>query len=336
MPPLSPTPSDLHVSVPLTNVAVAWRAQNRDEFVADRVFPIVPVQKQGDKYWKFHRPDWRRTNAQFRAPSTESVGIGWRVTTDVYFADVLAVHADIDDRQRANADSVFSLDRTFTEQVMNDLHLRKEKDWTESFFRKGVWERDITGVDASGTPGDDEVVRFSETASTPIEAFRGYRRYMKRHTGLDPNFLVWGAEVEDTMLDHDAFIERIKYTQRGTLTNDLLASFLGIDRIHTLTAVENIAGEFADIAEDAAQADYQFIGDGKSMLMGYAASAPSTQTPSAGYTFSWAGYVGASREGIRTKKFRMEPIASDRIEGEMAYDMKATAPELGMFFDEVV
>jgi len=334
MPPLSPTGSDLYVSSPLTNVAIAWKRQNREDFVADRVFPIVPVQQQGGKYWKFHRPDWRRTKAQVRAPSTESVGIGWRTTTDVYYADVYAVHADIDDRTRANADSIFRLDRTFTEQVMNDLHLRREKDWNAAFFGTGKWGRDLTGV--TGTPSTDQFVKFSEAASTPVEDFRGWRRGFKRITGLDANGVVMGPSVEDTLLDHAAIIERIKYTQRGTISRDLLASFLGIGTIYVPEAVEVTSPEKADLTADADDATYEFIGSEDAMLMVHTTGSPSRETPSAGYTFSWAGLIGSSREGIRTKKFRMENLASDRIEGEMAYDMRVTAKELGWYFASVV
>ena len=41
----NPTQSDLHVNVPLTNVSVAYM-QDKAHFIADKVFPRVPVQKQ--------------------------------------------------------------------------------------------------------------------------------------------------------------------------------------------------------------------------------------------------------------------------------------------------
>ena len=65
----NPTQSDLHVNVPLTNVSVAYM-QDKAQFIADKVFPRVPVQKQSDLYWKYSKSDWRRTDAQKRAPGT--------------------------------------------------------------------------------------------------------------------------------------------------------------------------------------------------------------------------------------------------------------------------
>jgi hypothetical protein len=72
------------------------------------------------------------------------------------------------------------------------------------------------------------------------------------------------------------------------------------------------------------------------MLMRYAPSSPSLLTPSAGYTFVWSGYHGGNSEGIRMKNFRMEQIASDRLECEMTYDMKVVSPDMGMFFRTVI
>jgi hypothetical protein len=58
--------------------------------------------------------------------------------------------------------------------------------------------------------------------------------------------------------------------------------------------------------------------------------------PSAGYTFSWTGYLGASDQGVRVKKFRMEELAADRVEAEMAYEQKMVAPDLGYFFEDAI
>src|SRR3990172_11513905 len=88
-----PGRSQIHVNKPLTNISVAF-LQRLTGFVADRVFPVVPVQKQSDKYYKYERKQWFRSDAQKRAPSTESAGSGWDLSTDQYLADVWSVHKD--------------------------------------------------------------------------------------------------------------------------------------------------------------------------------------------------------------------------------------------------
>src|SRR5258708_3568860 len=145
----SPTQSELHVNIPLTNVSVAYM-QSSDAYIADKVFPKVSVQQQSDLYWKYLKSEWRRTDVEQRAPSTESPGVGWHTNTDNYFAHVYAVHKDIDDQLRANADSVFSLDRDATNFVTNQLLLKRDLDWATKYFKTGVWATDLAGV--TGTP----------------------------------------------------------------------------------------------------------------------------------------------------------------------------------------
>ena len=72
------------------------------------------------------------------------------------------------------------------------------------------------------------------------------------------------------------------------------------------------------------------------MLFATRPSGPSLMTPSAGYTFTWKGYLGGNAQGIKIKRFRMEHIASDRVEAEATYDMKVVAPDLGVFLASAV
>jgi hypothetical protein len=72
-----------------------------------------------------------------------------------------------------------------------------------------------------------------------------------------------------------------------------------------------------------------------SALLCYTPSAPSLMTPAAGYIFTWNGYLAGNSFGVRMKNFRMEHIASDRIEGEMTYDMRVISPEMGVFLSSV-
>ena len=58
--------------------------------------------------------------------------------------------------------------------------------------------------------------------------------------------------------------------------------------------------------------------------------------PSAGYTFVWRGYIGASDMGTRIFRFRMNALRSDRIEIECAYQFKLVSADLGLFLDGIV
>lgn len=329
-----PTQSDLHVNSPLTNVSVAY-LQDARKYVAARIFPQVKVQKQSDLYWKYSKSDWRRTDVQRRAPSTESPGVGWNVLTDQYFAHVYAVHKDIDDQLRANADSNFNLDSDATKFITNQLLLKRDIDWAAKYFVTGVWGTEYTGV-TSG-PSASQFVQWDQASSDPLANFTKFENAFDLLTGFMPNKMIVGVDVWAALKNHPAILDRIKYTQRGVVTEDLVASFFGVEEFMVARATQTAVAQVNDAATQDAAATYSRVVNSKAALLCYAPSAPSLLTPSAGYTFTWNGYNGAGGGlGIRVKSFRMEPIASDRIEAEMTYDMKVVSPDMGVFLNSVV
>lgn len=329
----NPSQSDLHVNVPLTNVSVAYM-QSADSYIADKVFPKVPVQKQSDMYWKYSKSDWRRTDVAVRAPSTETPGVGWKVDTDTYFANVFGVHKDVDDQVRSNADSNFNLDRDSTEFITNQMLLKRDLDWVNSYMKTGVWANERQGVGA--TPTGTQVLQWDVGGSDPLSVMASLIIQFRRLTGFAPNVGVMGAYVMAALKQHPDIIDRIKYTQRGVVTEDLIATLFDIDELYVSYATVAAGPETDDARTQDAAATYGFIAPATSFWIGYVPSGPSLMTPSAGYTFTWSGYLGGNAQGIRIKKFRMEHIASDRVEAEMTYDMKVVCPDLGMLMTTLV
>lgn len=327
----NPVKGDVHVNRPLTNISVAF-LQRADAFVASRVFPNIPVSKQSDLYFTFPRGSFNRDEMKERAPSTESAGGGYDITTDSYSARVYAFHKDVDDQLRANADSPLNLDREATEYVTVKALIKREKLWTTKYFTTGLWDTDITGVAAAPSAG--EVLQWNDANSTPVEDVAAGKAKVLESTGFEPNTLVMGYNVWSKLKDHPDLIDRIKYSggvgpaNPALISTQAVAALMEVDNVFVMKSVENTATE-------GAAAAHSFIG-GKKALLCHAAPNPGIMTPSAGYTFSWTGLLGAGSEGNRISRFRMDPIKSDRIEIEMAFDQKLVASELGYFFNTIV
>ena len=134
-----PTSSAVHaVDVPLTNISTAY-IQSQDNFIAGKVFPVVPVMKQRDRYYTYTKNDWFRDEAKARADGTESAGSGYGLSTSTYSCDVFAIHKDIGYQARNNADAGINLDRDATEFVTQRLLLRREIQWVSDYFTTSVW-----------------------------------------------------------------------------------------------------------------------------------------------------------------------------------------------------
>lgn len=317
-----PTLSSVHVNRPLTNISVAY-LQSLADFIADKVFPIVPVAKQSDRYFKYDKDNWFRTEARERAPATESAGSGFTIdNTPSYYCPVIAVHKDVDDQVRANSDEPINPDRDATLFVTHQIALKREKDFAARYFTTGVWTGSSTGTDiVAGT-------KWDATGSDPVDDVEEQRDAVRVKTGLKPNIAVATPTVHRALKNNASIIDRIKYTERGVVTEDLLASLFGVDKYMVAEGSQNTAAE-------GQTASMSNIYGTEGLMLVYAAPSPSLQLPSGGYTFAWTGFLGSS-QGWRIKKFRMDILSADRVEGEASYDQKIVAPDVGVFFSDVL
>lgn len=322
---MQPTPSQVHVDRVLTNISIA-NMQSSEEFIANKVYPILPVDKRSDQFRVYPKDDWFRDEAEKRAPATESAGGGYDITTDNYFCDVYAFHKDIDDQTRDNSDADVDLDRGATDFVTTKMLLKREKVWVTQNFQPGVWGTTITGVAAA--PGAGEVLRWDDANSDPRRDVKAARRQIKSITGYFPNTMVLHYDALDALEDHPDLVERIKYTSADSIDLAMLARIFKVKRVLVAGAIENSAKE-------GQVADMDFI-YGKHAWLGYVAERPSLMAPSAGYTFSWRHAPLTNDQGVEIRRFRMEHIRSERIEGEIAFDDKIVATDLGYFFEDIV
>ena len=334
----NPTAGDVHVNTPLTNISIAFM-QKPAAFVADQVFPNVPVVKQSDRYYTYSRADFNRDTMRKRAPGTESAGTGYRVdNTPNYYADVWALHKDVEDQIRANADSPLDMDRDATLFLSNQALINREVQWAANYFTTGIWTGsavDVAGLAAS--PSGNSVLQWNDSNATPITDVRSNAdRIHLSSGGFRPNKLVLGRQVWSKLEDHGSITDRIKYGASpgapAIVTKQAVAALMEIDSLLVMDAVKNTGTESETFNGNESNA---FIG-GKSALLVYAAPSPSLMQPSGGYTFSWTGFLGAGGMGQRIKRIRMEHLESDRIEMQMSYTQKLIAAECGTFFTTIV
>lgn len=321
-----PTISDVHIDAILTNISVAYM-QRAENMIADKVFPVVPVDKKSNKYFKYDKNDWFRDEAQRRAPGTESAGGGYNLSTDTYSADVWAFHKDVDDQTLANADTPLNPLREAAEFVTSRLLLRREVQFISDFMTTGVWATDVTGVSAS--PTTNQFVQWSNyTNSDPIEDIEEAKESILSTTGYEANTLVLGYQAFRQLKNHPDVVDRYKYTTSSVITEEMMARLFGVDRILVAKSVKATNDEGLTPA-------YGF-NFGKSACLLHVAPNPGLMTPSAGYIFAWTGVSGGLGSTIGTSQFRMESLKAARIEAEVAFDNKVVANDLGYFFSSAV
>jgi hypothetical protein len=282
--------------------------------------------KQSDKYFVYTKDFWFRTGAQKRGPASESAGGGFHVdNTPSYVADVWAFHQDVDDQTRANADQPLDMDRDATMYVTQNLLLRREISWMNTYMAASTWTGDPAG---DFTP----TITWDTAGSDPMQDVDQEKQIIKSQTGFLPNTLAVSADVFFALRNNAAVLDRIKYTQKGVVTEDLLAQLFGVEKFLVMSAVQTTS---AEVPTPGTGGTFQYLSKNQCLLC-YSNPAPSILQPSAGYIFSWQGLFGAGAQGNRIMTFRMEHLKADRIEGEMAYAMKLVSTDLGVFFTNVL
>lgn len=311
-----PTTTDVHQDAVLSNISVAYM-QEADNFVASRVFPTVPVSKQSDIYYEYTQADFFRDTAEVRADATESAGSGYGLSTSTYSALPYALHKDIGDQVRANSDNPLAPDMDATRYLTQQIMLRQEIDWATNYFGTSIWGTDVT-------PG----TLWSASGSDPIGDVQTGINTVLTNTGYLANTLVVSYAVFSELKNHADIVDRFKYTSSDSVTADLLARVLGVDRVLVMRGIKNTAAE-------GASASYSQIGD-KDALLCYSAPTAGLMAPTAGYNFVWTGVGGGLGTSTAVSRFRMDHLRADRIEIQSAWDFKVVSSALGYFFSNVV
>ena len=231
----------------LTNISVSY-LQDASAFIADKVFPIVPVKRQSDIFYVYNKGDFMRDEAQLRGAATESAGGDYGVeASDPYYCRKHAFHKDVTPEERVNYDEPLDADKDATDFVTQKMLIRREMQWATKFFKTGIWGREVTGSDAAG---ENQAIKWDMPTSNPIKDITDAAVKMAAETGYKPNTLVLSPYAFNALKNHEDILDRIKYTQKGIVTADLLATLFEVEHVYVAWSVVNSAAQGADAAID--------------------------------------------------------------------------------------
>lgn len=337
-----PTAGDVFVNVPLTNVSLAYY-QSQDVYIADKMFPGIPVNLQSGTIWEWDASYILINGMEPRAEGAETRGIGSKLNQLTYATLVYGLHKDISDQRRANEVSVLptggiiqgaiNADRNATTQLTAQAVQKREITLKASAFGTGKWTGQTDQVGVAGAPGANQFKQWNDPASDPVANITSQITTIGLKTGVFPKRMAMGRQVWDALKTNASILDRLKFFgvpgKATEVTLAAVAALFGVDDILVSSTIQQTSVEGAATAVNA------FV-IGKEYVLYSTPPVPDIDTPSAGYTFGWVGYLGANAYGARMKKFRMEHLASDRIEIEQAYDQKLLAPTLGGYASAVV
>lgn len=318
----APLSTDVHFDRVLTDVSIAHVQTNRDKYISSRVFPTIPVKHQSDVYMVYKADDYLRSVAEQRAPGTESEGGGWEYSTDTYRCAVYAVHKDLTAEDKANADEILDLKKDSTEWIADQLELKKDLLFRSVYFQTGAWGRDITGA-ATGDLDANTVTYWNSPESDPVADVAHIMLSQARKTGARPNKMVMSPDVFVALTLNQSIKGILGANERSIVNEQFLATVFNVEEVIVNWVVENTAPVGQPMATD-------FVSEGAALLV-YAPKTAGTKTLTGGAIFGWKGLLGDKALGGKISTFEIPQYKVERVEGELAFDMKITAPSVGVF-----
>lgn len=310
-----PVGGDAHVNVPLSNFAVEAFASVDDMLIADQLFPVVPVQKQSDKYYEIKKDEFFRVitaNGTLRAPKTKSRRIEFTISSNAYYAHNYALSTDNALEDLANADVAIRLRQNSTRLVVGALKLDQEiriANIVTSISNVG------SGVALTGT------AKWGDPGSDPIGDVNSAHAFMRTNTGLLPNTAVIDWDTMMVLRRHPAILDMFKYTSGGEVTDSQLQQVFKVDRVLIPRGIKNVGKE--------GQAPSMQNIWGNSAILMHVGPNLGMQSTTFGVRFRWQNGIFPGDFGVQTDvQGRAGQEKIEIIEAGYFQDEKVVAREL--------
>ena len=329
----------LHISRALTNISVAY-IQDSSVFIADKVFPKIPVDFQSNKYFLYEPSQYLIDDVQKVAPGGEAPLIDFSVESkDAYSCDVMKLADKIPVEILANQDTPLDIEMDSARLLAQKMLLHKEIRFAQNFMSPGVWGTDFKGAEK----GDflTTLTQWDKPNGTPIEDIEILKEKIQLETAQIANTLVVTRPVMRALRNSAEILARILYKagdNPAIVSQQLIASVFGLENIFVMDAIHNTGKE-------GKSGENKFLG-GKSALLCYVPKSPGLRTPASGYTFAWTkvmekmnGGSSISKIGVGdfgVKQYWDERASSYFDEAWMSYDQRIIGKNLGIYLQDIV
>lgn len=267
-----PTNAQRRVIDPILSTVVQGYAH--PEHIGMNLFPRVPVNISGGKIIEFGKEAFKLYSTA-RAPGTAFKRMQFGYEGKPFALENHGLEAPVPREHQRDAQNVPGID--LATRAINGV-MRVNSLILEN--SQAQLARNAAGYDANhklALSGSDQWSDYAK--SNPVGDVDDAKEAIRSSTGVYPNVLEISAKVFKVLKEHPKILEKIKYTERGIVTAELLAAVFDIPKVIIGKAIGfDDAGQSIDIW-------------GKDVVLAYVPSSPSGQEePSYGYTYTMEGH----------------------------------------------
>lgn len=288
--------------------------QDSKAFVGLRLFPLFLTGEVSAAYYVMNEENLLNIprNIQ-RGPSSPYNRSAMKLGSDTYNCREFGHEEPVDDRERKKYARSFDADRAAMRRAVNILMMNHE-----------IRVKDkATGA---GVPTAGVGTKWNAANSDPVGDVDVAKDSIQKNTGMDANTMVISRDVFTVLKEHDAVIDKIKYSEKAIITPQLLAAVFGVENLLVAGTIENTA------AEGQALTPNYIWGD--SVVLAHVDPTPDLMAPNFGRTFGWVGEVGS--EGVLIESYRQDEIRSDVHRARQDTDEKVIGSKAGYWISDVL
>lgn len=215
------TPSAVHVDALMSNFSVMYA---NDEYIGDRLMPVVPVEKRSDLYTKYPKRErfaYPDDELSFRAEANE---VDASRENDNYSVRDYGLGNYLDLETMGNQDAPLDEMLDLNAAVNDGIAFKKEVRIATIVQASGNYGGNTAGAaikwDTASTGGSI----VSDIVAADSALWSGFTPTKKIGVTTLDN---WNSLI----FNNPSLTDKIKYTQKGILTTDLVASMFGLDDI---------------------------------------------------------------------------------------------------------
>ncbi len=281
---MSLNPRQTRVIDPINTEVV--RGFKQAMFIAMYLFPAVSVRQYGGTIIEFGKESFRKVvTRRARGGATGRVRFGYDGSPFALTHHSLEGQVAYEDMVDASVVPGIDLSRGATNLAMRIVALQHESQAADL-------ATDAARYDANHKLALVGADKWSDPASDPVANIKAGKAAVRRSTGVDPNVLVLSPGAYDALTEHPKLQERIKYTSRESINEQILAQLLDIERVvvgRAIYAPGDEDADFVDVWGNSAVLAYVPAGGDGSYSPGGDGQILSREEPAYGYTYVLEG-----------------------------------------------
>lgn len=302
-----PEPNSPAVNPILTEVSVQYR---NNDFIADQILPIKGVNYKSGRYVKYAKEDRFAIIDTKLASKAEAREVEWASTDQQYLCQGYALKEFLSDDEKNNMPAPLEAETDTTEFVTDLVQLGREKR--------------VADLLAANVPGANAAAKWSVAGTDVI----GMINTAIQNCFAPANTVIMSRDVLFALDVNSDIKDRIKYTQLGVLTTDLLAKLFKVDRVIVGNSRYNTAKKGQNAVFTRVWSDNVYVT--------YINPRPSPRTLTLGISFAENLYAGA---GYRVRTWREEKRGlggGEIIQVETSIDEVLMASDCGYAIKDVL